>query len=125
MTREDANYYLKSSGFSDEQIDTIAKAYTEPCEDAISRQAAIDALSNLNAISFYEAQEDSKETYYEIRNAIKALPPVNSQQKTGHWIEDEYEMEVRCSVCGEENDMCSKYCPNCGTKMIEPQESEE
>ena len=40
MTREDANYYLKSSGFSDEQIDTIAKAYTEPCEDCISRKDA-------------------------------------------------------------------------------------
>ena len=30
MTREEANYYLKSSGFSDEQIETVAKAYTEP-----------------------------------------------------------------------------------------------
>lgn len=30
MTREDANYYLKSSGFSDEQIETVAKAYAEP-----------------------------------------------------------------------------------------------
>ena len=30
MTREEANYYLKSSGFSDEQIETVTKAYTEP-----------------------------------------------------------------------------------------------
>ena len=52
---------------------------------------------------------------------IKAL---EQEPKTGHWIEDENEMEVWCSECGEENDDCSKYCPNCGAKMVEPQESE-
>ena len=46
----------------------------------------------------------------------------SQEQKTGHWIEDEYEMKVWCSECGEENDMCSKYCPNCGAKMAESEE---
>ena len=41
--------------------------------DLISRQAVLDELSELNAVGFYEAQEDSKEAYYEIRNAIKNL----------------------------------------------------
>ena len=50
--------------------------------------------------------------------------PIEREPKTGHWIEDEYEMEVRCSECGEENDECSKYCPNCGAKMVEPREEE-
>ena len=37
--------------------------------------------------------------------------------KSGHWIEDENEMKVRCSECGDENDKCSMYCPNCGAEM--------
>lgn len=52
----------------------------EPCEDAISRQAVLDTISELNAISFYEAQEDSKECYYELRQAIKDLSPVKPQE---------------------------------------------
>jgi len=48
--------------------------------DIISRQAVLDTLSELNAISFYEAQEDSKEAYYEIRQAIKNLQSVKPQE---------------------------------------------
>ena len=34
MTREDARYYLRSSGFSEEQINTIEQAFKqEPCAD--------------------------------------------------------------------------------------------
>ena len=51
----------------------------EPSGDVISRQAVLDTISELNAISFYEAQEDSKDCYYEIRNAIDNLPSVNPQ----------------------------------------------
>lgn len=44
--------------------------------------------------------------------------------KTGHWIECDVLKEVKCSNCR----MCfrdrTNYCPNCGAKMVEPQESE-
>ena len=43
MNQEQARNYLKSSGFSDEQIKAIEGAFT--CEDCISRQAAIDAMN--------------------------------------------------------------------------------
>ena len=42
---------------------------------------------------------------------------VRAVNKTGHWIEDEDEMKVWCSECGEDNDNCSDYCPNCGARM--------
>ena len=48
--------------------------------DIISKQTVLDTISELNAISFYEAQEDSKECYYEIRQAIKDLSPVKPQE---------------------------------------------
>lgn len=80
--------------------------------DLISRQAAIRIASG-----YCHPANITKE--------LKRLPPVQPKIKTGHWIEDESEMKVWCSECGEDNDNCSKYCPNCGTKMVEPQESEE
>ena len=89
--------------------------YSEPCEDAISRREVIEEIN-----TFWLAEEQSEAVLIDM---IEALPSVNPV-KTGHWIEDENEMEVRCSECAEENDKCSKYCPNCGAKMVEPQESE-
>ena len=63
-----------------EALDIAIKALEqEPYEDVISRKAVLDNLSELNAVSFYEAQEDSKETYYEIRQMIKNLPSVIPQ----------------------------------------------
>lgn len=46
-------------------------------DDLISKQdkrAVVNLIDNMNAISFYEANEHSKECYYEIRNAILAMP---------------------------------------------------
>lgn len=97
--------------------------------DLISRQAVLDNLSELNAISFYEAQEDSKEAYYEIRQAIKNLPSVKPQEPTGHWIVHPKGIYAHliCDKClsNAPYDCRTDYCPNCGAKMVEPQESEE
>lgn len=102
--------------------------------DIISKQTVLDTISELNAISFYEAQEDSKECYYEIRQAIKDLSPVKPQ--TGHWImpqqddgmSDPIYYQVRCSECGFDLDPqtwyqelhqydADKFCPKCGCPM--------
>ena len=98
----------------------------KPCDDAISRQAAIDAISELNAVSFYEAQKDSKECYYEIRNAIKQLPFVTPAEKVGHWIiyDVHGHKACKCSECDMDvsypcND---KFCKYCGSKMQEVEE---
>ena len=44
MTREEAINYMKSSGISKEQIETIVKALAgeNDCSDFISRKAALD-----------------------------------------------------------------------------------
>lgn len=54
---------------------------------------------------------------------------VTPQPKTGHWIRVD-ENKLRCSEC-EVVHLIAQYpsgkigwCPNCGAKMIEPQESE-
>lgn len=71
---------------------------------------------------------------------IKQLPSVTPKPKTGHWIEGQTDNpnihNIICSRCiegypskGHANSQYTrekfKYCPNCGAKMIEPQESEE
>lgn len=66
---------------TEKDIDRIFKALEqEPCDDVVSRQAVLDNLSELNVIGFYEAQQDSKETYYEIRKMVESLPPVRPQE---------------------------------------------
>ena len=113
--------------------------YSEPCEDAISRQAVLDAMYAL-----CNTGETLKENPWRdnphidaITDAIDDLPPVNPQPKTGHWEQygNYWEDKFKCSECGKEQPkiLCgeriigywSDYCPNCGAKMIEPQESEE
>ena len=81
--------------------------------------------------------------------AIKAL---EQEPKTGHWIEHDWEDMrekgyYRCSVCGTGYQRFKKgtrksdvpyidgqeytlhnidnYCPNCGARMVKPQESED
>ena len=57
----------------------------------------------------------------------KAVLTVTPQEpKTGHWI-DINGIYAECSNCNEEIYITGdfKFCPNCGAKMVEPQESED
>lgn len=50
--------------------------------------------------------------------------PLNkiAEPKTGHWIKNPY--GFKCSKCFIVHAHTSIFCPSCGAKMIEPQESE-
>lgn len=121
MTREEATSLLKS------RVDLIKSNYPEiddycealemaiealkqgTCKDCISRQEA------LNAITMAEVR-------WQAIDNVDKLKSVTPQPKMGHWI------DKKCSVCGCGSmlGLCvEKYCPNCGAKMVEPQESEE
>jgi len=113
-----------------------------PCEDAISRQAVIDVI---------ESMSNANPSYWNTCNVvdrgnlideIMELPSVTPQPKTGHWEHGgelsrvfiggvlkgiNYE-DWHCSNCHCVVEQSIKpkwsYCPNCGAKMVEPQESE-
>ena len=133
-----------------EALDMAIKALEqEPCEDAIRRADAEalfrNARSKLNPSDYKTADEFNTRDLM-LLNAeqfIHLLPSVRPQEpKTGHWIDDnENEIDAqygrhlyRCSKCNEYADMFiggtedwwdlekPNYCPNCGAKMIEPQE---
>lgn len=98
----------------------------------IELDAALEGLENLNAISFYEANEHSKEAYMETKDMLKALPTVDAAMvRHGHWVrwyEEVYDSfgvgyapHYKCSECDTEYDqydaMRMNYCPNCGVKL--------
>ena len=96
----------------------------EPCEDAVSRQAAIDVLSLgkeilSRVLDDIDVVGTDREKYSwglgliesNIKD-IEELPSV-TPQRTGKWIDD------NCSECGfyvYHGDM-RNFCPKCGAKM--------
>ena len=91
--------------------------------DAVSRQAVLDLM-----IQKWGENFSGDSAMQESIDAIRVLPSVTPQEpKTGHWISKPHIYGVAfCSECDFElrvND--TNYCPNCGAKMVEPQESED
>lgn len=106
--------------------------YVKPYGDVISRQVVYEVLN-----SMLDDSSDNKRNQLvsidSIADEIAELPSINPKElKTGHWIDNPYDKDFsQCSECGSnweksiiEN--CNMdYCPNCGAKMVEEQESED
>ena len=121
----------------------------EPCEDAISRHEVLDLLEDTNngwiinevlQLPSVNPQETVTEFADRCRECgAKYGKLLRQKSKTGHWSRktkvDAYDIAgvktwgIKCQC-----DRCSfttivvedfgyyKYCPNCGAKMVEPQE---
>ena len=104
-------------------IDMAIKAL-EPCEDAISRQAAIEKMQTY--------RDDCAITSVYTRlgfetaiNVVKSLPSVTPKQRMGHWIRKTNEYGASsyvCSECGKwhpthNHSLGFDYCNGCGAKM--------
>ena len=108
-----ANEYMKKIK---DNLDSVEQNLEQiQCDDCISRHKAIVAITAC----------DGKSAQIE---AIENLPSVTPQPKTGHWTHDGSHWKNRfiCSECNYKLfDEPTNYCPNCGCRMVEPQESEE
>ena len=119
----------------------------EPVDDLISRQAAIDAMTEYYwSIMGDEPPKLDEKTalYVDLKQAVKRLPTADLSEysdklwktayergkaeahpKKGEWVafaNEGGELDLRCSVCGEEQGFFFgyfNYCPNCGAKMEE------
>ena len=85
----------------------------EPCTDAISRQAVIDATTKYCVL--YDLRE--------LLADIETLPSINVAEKTGYWIKIKpYPLQMHdyeCSECKHEtDDNTEKYCSGCGCRML-------
>lgn len=108
------------------ECDRLIKALEqEPCEDAVSREDALTALTG--DITGYTIEDYIARTRVRLQN----LPPVTPKPRTGHWRH--YEGMLICSECGTEfyddiieycGDDVPKWCPDCGCRMFEPKEGE-
>ena len=97
-------------------LEFMPSAHPEPCEDAVSKKAVIDAIDE-----WKEACEDSghKETVSDIKLIRKdfiELPPVTPKQRTGKWIHVSEET-WKCDQCGEISCCSPNFCPDCGADM--------
>lgn len=146
MTKEEAignlRYAIRWNDMpKKEALEMAIKALKqEPCEDCISRQAVLSMQ--------YKIDDSATLSTRDVVNVddIEDLPPVTSQPKMGHWVEEninKWSRKIFCSECGcsppfeyvSNGDVYSpsgygvinktKFCPNCGARMIEPQESED
>lgn len=74
------------------------------------------------------SQEEQDEVLLRLNKTVEQLPPVKLEPKTGHWIKKRVDgrgiHHGFCSNCdyNVEQRYDSNYCPNCGAKMVEPQE---
>lgn len=146
MTRKDIDNILHVICPNDEDFEKpiISPAYLktelealaleqEPCEDAISRQAAIEKIVEhiRTAEEPYIINDLDKAFSWGLEVAIfvlSGMPSVQPERKHGHWIIDtkfgadimSCKQIVICSECykgifwGKQN-----YCPNCGAEMEE------
>ena len=98
-------------------MEILEKQMQEPSGDLISRQDAIDAIWDGTNMDIYTR---------EVKETLEEIPSVKQEPKTGHWIW--CVGSHKCSNCEEYTCFSHKellrYCPNCGAKMVEPQESE-
>jgi rubrerythrin len=122
----DWNDYITQSDALQMAIDELEKKPAANSEDAISRQAVMDGLEKYHDGA--DLHIDGLTYAYDL---VCKLPSV-STEKTGRWkrriVDSGYNADWSCSVCGYKvkTDFVNfKYCPNCGARMVEPQESEK
>lgn len=155
MTREQAiqGWIIPAikNTWSEKHCQEIIKALEqEQCEDAISRQAALEAMMELPHEHRTAEQRARTNGIVTCRGIVDALPSIQPQQKVGRWIpykienekkvvlnddlskeetlqqqdwEERYEPCYICSCCGKA-DFYSNYCPDCGAKMAESEDKE-
>ena len=104
--------------------------WQEPCEDAISREAAIEAVIDL--CKYYTPTKSANHPHMDfVIEELQNLPPVTPTRPHGEWINigstigliDDY----RCSICNHKPERkeikgtwgwsFTNFCPNCGADM--------
>ena len=109
-------------------------------EDCISRKEVLRLIEESVAKYCGQYSTDMLNMWGLFSQMITELPSVLPKPKEGHWIygEDNYGADgYYCSQCGSHypirwgvNESFEfitdyNYCPNCGCRMVEPQESED
>lgn len=105
-------------------------------DDLISRKAAIEAVMNHYRVGD-KSQNEEMDWCAEMLSGLPTAEPdaamcwgcncpkMPDAEKKGEWVafaNEGGELDLRCSVCGEEQGFFFgyfNYCPNCGARMEE------
>jgi len=79
---------------------------------------------------YWNKDTDTVELPKAVFEYILSLVPTEQDRPKGHWIMTSDYLTtaygsidyVKCSCCGEDSLEEGDFCPNCGAKMVEPQE---
>ena len=100
--------------------------------DLIDRQAVLDGIEELKGSPWFNDNTNGariirREALNIVEDlCIRDLPSVTPTERIGHWTNRYNEVfKYYCDKCGTGSDLRTNYCPNCGCRMVEPQESEE
>lgn len=142
--KQNIQAYAHDFGVSEEQAEKELRVTikNDLADDCISRKAVIDELKRYFHDEYYQRTsiQDCRDCF--IEDVLNHLPSVTPQPRKGHWIghgEHCRNLGVMPSGLGA-YEWCSNcdcgidvrewyrnnynYCPNCGCRMVEPQESE-
>lgn len=121
---QELEFYKKDDTFmlADITVDLAIKALEQmPVTPQQSCEDIAKAFQFGMALGFAQKHDEIDKVMEEVKKAVTPQP------KTGHWIYKQYDGypecgNWHCSECDEIDNRTSAHCPNCGTKMIEPQE---
>ena len=113
----------KSVSKENEALEIAIEALEQqPCEDAISREAVDEYITNLLSGYLYDEERTRLE---DLTTYIWELPSVQPTRPAGRWerLVEDYN---KCSKCGEMGKLYRiyKYCPNCGARMTESEDKD-
>jgi len=96
----------------------------EPCEDAVSREDAIDTLDDEITITGKSNAYVVIDYVQRVKRKLENLPSVIPKSKTGKWIRHpewkaDGECGYECDQCGMGSDVDYNFCMRCGAKMEE------
>ena len=89
----------------------------------MTREETIDILEEVKELDDSIYQYNTKY----LKALDVAIESLKQEPKTGHWIMDRLRETRQCDKCMTVYRWSfnpHNYCPNCGCKMVEPQESE-
>ena len=118
-------------GYKDGYVQAKFDYEPQPSDDCITKAEVINTIHKTIYGFFDIADDDSEEPINDkdkllltinkaISNAVKALPSVTPQPRTGHW--EDCSNGWCCSNCWRDVSHESDFCPHCGADMRESEE---
>lgn len=97
----------------------------EPCEDTISRQAAIDVIDAILPVEPMKNEYTQGITFGAALaiEYVKQLPSAQPERKTATWLIRKWGGDAKCSNCGRyfkdvyDMENYDNFCRHCGTQM--------